>query len=124
MPPEKGCRYGFEPEDVRQEFAVGALLAERHRPGDRLLAYLRGKVRAARHRAKERNWSRFKIGILDRDKGKYDLQFERALVHEILDLLPYASKERVLKALLSGDGRSIHHAGGLVRRELPNLTKD
>lgn len=115
---------GFDPDDVRQEEALGRLLAEKKHPGDLDCADSRAKVRAARHRKKEREWNQIRVQILHHDRVEPSLAFERALVHEILDLLPYADKEDVLKALLEGDGRDMRRIGRLIRERLPKLAKE
>lgn len=119
-----GERYGFETADIRQEEAIGVLLAERKHPGNKQVSRDRAKVRAARHRKKERAWNNLRIPIREVDRTVEGLQFERALIHEILDLLPYATKEEVLKALLEGDGRQMRRVGRIVRELIPYLNKD
>lgn len=119
-----GTVVGFDRDDVRQEEALGRALAERRRPGDPDVAESRAKVRAARHRKKEREWNQIRIPIMGHDKPVLDLAYETALVHEILDLLPYAMKEDTLKVLLEGDGRDLRRVGRLIREQLPDLSKE
>lgn len=117
-------RYGFEPEDIGQEAAIGRLLAERKHPGNKLAAFLRARVRIARHRRKEGLWNSIRVPILDHDRAVAGLQFERALIHEILDLLPYSKREEVLIGMLSGDGRVLRRLGRVIRKLLPGILKD
>jgi len=123
MPPPKGCHYGFEPEDIRQEAAVGALLAERCHPGNKLTKYLRSKVRVARHRHKEGEWKRMRVTIVGNEPLDPGIDFDRILLHEILDLLPYVTKEEVLTALIDGDGNRLIKMGRIIRETLPGIEK-
>lgn len=119
-----GVRYGFEREDVSQEFELGKIMSERTRPGNKLSAWCRGKVRAGRHRKKEREWAQIRLPITEYAKTIDPNQYELALAHEIMDLLPYAEKEGVLKALLEGDGREMRRVGRMIREKFPRLVKD
>ncbi len=120
-PTKKTVRYGFEYEDVNQEFALGKILSRKRRPDDGFAAYQRGKTRAARHRKKEREWNQIRVPIMESDKEVANDQFEKALLHEILDMLPYALKEDALRALLADDGRMIRRVAREIRETLPNL---
>ncbi len=116
-----GVRNGFDPEDVRQEGAMGILQAEKERPGDKGLGRDRARRRIARHRRKEANHhGRIIIPVSPVHPETYALQYEMALAHEILDLLPYAIKEDVLKRL-QGDGRELRVVGRIVREALPGV---
>ena len=115
MPSPKGCRYGFEVEDLKQEAAVGVLMAERLHPGDKLARFLRVKGRVHRHKKKEAEWKNMRRSILGVEKASPDKTYERILLHEILDLLPYAVKEETLTVLLEGDGRSIRRMGRIIQ---------
>lgn len=123
--PTGGVRYGFEWDDVRQERAIGAIMAERTKPGDSWAAYSRGKVRVARHRKKEAQWNTFKISIRETSKGDdfWETKYNQILIHEILDLLPYSFQNKVKKALEIGDGRTINKVGRLIREMLPHLVR-
>lgn len=116
---EGPVRSGFEPEDRYQEGAVGILMSERTKPGDRWAGRSRAIVRRARHMKRERAWNILRVPIQDSDKVEMSKAFEKALLHEVLDLIPYAKRQEVLKALLSKDGRKIRRAGRIVRENLP-----
>jgi hypothetical protein len=119
-----GARYGFEIEDVRQEGAIGILMAERCKPGDRLAGKSRAKARIGRHRKKERDWKNLKIQVRQTERSVDGLQYEYALVHEILDLIPYTLKDEALIAMLEGDGRDMRRIGRLIREQIPGIDKD
>jgi hypothetical protein len=116
-------RYGFEKEDVWQEGQVGILLSERRKPGDRWAGKMRARARIGRHRKKERDWNTLRVPIQENDRAIVGVQFEQILVHEILDMLPYAVKEEALKAMIEDDGRKLRKIGRKIREELPHLAE-
>jgi hypothetical protein len=124
LPSQNPVQYGFEPEDVKQEAALGRLQAEVTKPGDAWAAESRAAIRVGRHRKKERAWAQLRIPILDHDKVTEDIQYQQTLAHEILDLLPYATKDEVLTALLEGDGRNIRKAVRRIKEELPGIDRE
>ena len=65
-----------------------------------------------------------RVPIKDIDKAAEDLKHELTLLHEILDLLPYVTKEEALRSLADGDGRIIRGVGRKIRELLPDLSKD
>jgi len=130
-----GVRYGFEPEDVRQEYSLGRILSFRRRPGDEFSARSRGKVRSARHKKQEQKYNEIRISLDEltikpgsdekfEPKASPGLQFEHALAKEIMDMLPYAEREEILKSLLEGDRREMRRIGRMFRERFPGLTKD
>ena len=123
MTPINGrVRYGFEPEDLHQEGALGIEQAKRRKPGDWWLAKMVARQRRARHKAKERAWNTMRAPLEAIRKHDPGIQYARILIHEILDLLPYAKRAEVLTAMLSGDWRRIYRAGRVIRRALPGLS--
>lgn len=114
-------RYGFEPEDLHQEGALGIEQAKLRKPGDWWLAKMVARQRRARHKAKERAWNTMRAPLEAIRKHDPGIQYARILIHEILDLLPYAKRQEVLTAMLSGDWRRIYRAGRVIRRALPGL---
>jgi hypothetical protein len=119
-----GVPNGFDFDDERQEAALGMHLAGLRKPGDAWAAHSRAKVRVARHRNRERQWNSIKIPIYDHDRGVMGLQFEQALIHEIMDLLPYSYREDALKGLLSGDGRVLRKVKRLLEDKAPGITDE
>jgi len=120
----RGVVYGFEPEDIAQERALGRFVSERAHPGDTWLAWQRSNGRATRHRKQEAKYKclkeTFRIEI--RSSVTSDQQMYAAvMVHEILDLLPLAKKEEVLKAMMRDDGRVYRRIGREVREILPGI---
>ena len=113
---------GFDPDDLAQEAAIGILMSERTQPGNRHAARLRARQRMGRHRAKEAEYHKRKAPDLEAvTAAPEDAMFERILVHEILDLLPFALKEEALTVLVSGDGRALRRIGRVIRESLPQV---
>ena len=119
--PHFGVRYGFEYDDLKQERALGAVQSEKRKPGDGFAAYQRGRMRAGRHKKKEREWNLFRRPLTETTKGvdTEDARMAQLYLHEVLDLLPYQKKEEVKKVLETGDGRNIRKTGREVRELLP-----
>jgi hypothetical protein len=119
-----GIPYGFDFDDERQEAALGKHQAELRKPGDSWAAHSRAKVRVGRHRKRERQWNTIRIPLYDHDRGVMGLQYEQALIHEILDLLPYSNREEVLKSLLSGEGKVIKEVKSILEKKYPGITEE
>jgi hypothetical protein len=84
---------------------------------------MRARARIGRHRKKERDWNTLRVPIQENDRAIVGVQFEQILVHEILDMLPYAVKEEALKAMIEDDGRKLRKIGRKIREELPHLAE-
>lgn len=115
--------YGFEKDDVEQEEALGLIMAERCQPGNASAALSRAKVRVGRHRKRERDWNSIRVTIRNVDKthNEDDLRMNQIFLHEILDMLPYALREEVLRELAKGDGRKLGRLGKSIARLFPFL---
>jgi len=121
----RGVVYGFEPEDVAQEQALGRIMSERIHPGDGWQAWQRSRGRAGRHREQEAKYKRLKQSLFflaDIRSTVSDQQmYSAVMVHEILDLLPLAKKEEAMKAMMEDDGRTYRRIGREVREMLPGI---
>ena len=116
--------YGFEKEDVAQEMALGVIMSEKCKPGNIKATESRAKTRAGRHKKKEREWNNFRVSIISKDKpvDMEKMMFNRVLLHEVLDLIPYSLKKETLNVLLKdGDERKINRLGKAIARLLPML---
>ena len=118
-----GVRDGFDHEDERQERDLGRWQSEQRWPGDRWKAWMRSRRRVAFHRRREARWHTLRVPMDEKYRAVLDRTYQTILVHEILDLLPFAVKEDVLKVLLTKDGRLYRKAGRRVREALPELVK-
>jgi len=129
-------RLGFDREEERQERDFGAFLAERRHPGNKFVLFSRQRVRVARHRHKEGLWSDFKkkliaeshggifhnkipIPVTSMDRASMETQMSQIMLHEILDLLPYITREEAIRVVLEGDGRGIRRMGTKIRGMVP-----
>jgi len=101
-------------------------VANRKKPGDKLYAWSLAKKRIGRHRKKESRYNTLRVSIRDFEPTTPGLQYEQALIHEIMDLLPYANKEEALKELLTAaeDGRTLRKIKRLLKGKLPGLNGD
>lgn len=120
----RGVVYGFEPEDVAQERALGRFMSERLHPGDGWQAWQRSKGRVRRHREQEAKYKRlkesFRIEVRSSVTSNQQM-YAAVMVHEILDLLPLAKKEEAMKAMMADDGRIYRRVGREVREMLPGI---
>ena len=120
--------YGFEPEDLVQERALGTLMAHRLHPDNGLKAWDRCRSRIGRHREKEADYKRIKDALKIEIRSKTTVSDEQmyasVMVHEILDLLPLAVKENALQAMLLDDGRKFRKIGREIREAIKSKGGD
>lgn len=127
---------GFDREEEKQERDLGAYLAQLKHPGNTFVSLSRQRGRVARHRHKEGLWSGFKkkliseghcgifhnkipIPVTSKDRASMETQVSQITLHEILDLLPYITREEAIRVVLEGDGRGIRRMGTKIRGMVP-----
>lgn len=105
-------------DDLRQERALAEVLSKKY-GHEKARTGLRVIKRTQRHRKREFRYADIFVPLPQDDGGRDDLAFERILVRELIELLPYAAREAVAVALSTQKHRKIRKAAILVRESLP-----
>jgi len=105
-------------DDLDQERALAEVLSKKYGHEEPRTA-LHVVRRARRHRKKEFQYAAIYVPLPEQDHGREDIAFERILVHELMDLLPFTAREAIVVALSTQKHRKIKKAATIVRENLP-----
>ncbi len=124
MPKQPGVRYGFEPEDRRQEGAIAIWQANQEKPGDKLHAWKEAKKSIRRHKRREKRYNNFRVSVTGAEVADEGIRYDQILLREIMDLLPYSMRVEVQDVVeRDDDGRRIRRVGRTIREMLPGILK-